>query len=87
MVPKDQQAYMYKNKDKLSPCLGKKGAWAPDLVNALTSVMVTTQNLSLKCAQCVVKQLEYKYDPVALIESKWANAITNATDICGNQCP
>ena len=67
MAPKDQRAYMDINKDKLSPCLGKKGAWAPDLVNKLTSA-IETNKLSPKCAQCVVKQLEDTYDPVAFMD-------------------
>uniref|UniRef100_A0A6C0JQF1 Uncharacterized protein n=1 Tax=viral metagenome TaxID=1070528 RepID=A0A6C0JQF1_9ZZZZ len=90
MVPKDQQAYMYKNKDKLSPCLGKKGAWAPDIVNALTSVIVKTK-VSLTCAQCIVKQVEDKYDPVEFITlgTNWVNAIFLAQSYCigKNDCP
>lgn len=83
MAPKDQQAYRDKNKDKLSPCLGKKGAWAPDLVNFLTRGMET--QMSPKCAQCVVKQLEDTYDPVAfgdMNEAKSDAAISNATNRC-----
>ena len=91
MAPKDQRAYMDINKDKLSPCLGKKGAWAPDLVNKLTSA-IETNKLSPKCAQCVVKQLEDTYDPVAFMDLNNTDsdtAIGNATNTClkNNDCP
>ena len=92
MTPTEQQAYMATNKDKLSPCLGKQGAWAPELFNEFVSALIIEKKLSPKCVQCTVNMLQHKYDPTVFTymagdDISAAIALAENTCVLSKGCP